>query len=203
MKGNPIEIGCLLILLGVFLLMMPLAAIGVGEHLKMMLPQRDQVAALPTQMQVEVLFSTMTPQPTATASPTDSHTPTPTPTWTTTATETPSPTATSTDIPTSTPAPTFTEMPTATLTWTPIPTATATPTWTPSPTVATPTPSPTIDLPSAEKSSCDCSGNLYNCDDFPFSWDAQACFLRCIALGAGDIHDLDRDDDGDACEWSW
>jgi hypothetical protein len=50
---------------------------------------------------------------------------------------------------------------------------------------------------------CDCSYNRYNCGDFTSS-DAQDCYLYCKSLGKGDIHDLDRDHDGDACEYeSW
>lgn len=55
-------------------------------------------------------------------------------------------------------------------------------------------------------SDCDCSGNIYNCSDFPaFEIEgdtAQACFLRCQAITGLDVHDLDRDSDGSACEWS-
>ncbi len=57
-------------------------------------------------------------------------------------------------------------------------------------------------LPAAEMSNCDCSGNKYNCDDF-VAFDSQACYLRCKAAGVGDIHDLDRDNDGSACEWEY
>lgn len=64
--------------------------------------------------------------------------------------------------------------------------------------VAVATPS----LPTAELSTCDCSGNLYNCDDFQ-AFDAQACYLRCLAGGAGDVHGLDGDTDGSACEWEY
>jgi len=44
---------------------------------------------------------------------------------------------------------------------------------------------------------CSCSGNIYNCDDFDTHDEAQACYEYC---GSGDIHQLDRDDDGLACE---
>lgn len=67
--------------------------------------------------------------------------------------------------------------------------------------VALPTPR---GRPSAEASSCDCSRNLYNCDDFPADgWDAQACDERCKQAVGKDVHDLDRDSDGAACEWEW
>ena len=52
--------------------------------------------------------------------------------------------------------------------------------------------------------SCSCSSNLYNCDDFLSTRDAQLCYEHCINLGFGDIHDLDRDDDTNACEdWGY
>jgi hypothetical protein len=40
-KDNPIELGCLFSLLGIFLLMLPLVVLGVGEQLDMMIPQRQ------------------------------------------------------------------------------------------------------------------------------------------------------------------
>jgi len=49
-------------------------------------------------------------------------------------------------------------------------------------------------------SSCDCSGNLYDCPDFPTHDEAQSCFDHCRNLGKGDIHQLDQDKDGNACE---
>lgn len=59
-------------------------------------------------------------------------------------------------------------------------------------------------LPGANDSNCDCSANLYNCNDFIYSaFDAQACYLRCMELVGRDIHDLDRDHDGSACEWEY
>ncbi len=47
---------------------------------------------------------------------------------------------------------------------------------------------------------CNCSGNLYNCPNFSTHAEAQACYEYCISLGAGDIHRLDGDSDGSACE---
>lgn len=47
---------------------------------------------------------------------------------------------------------------------------------------------------------CDCSGNLYNCADFPTSSEAQSCFDYCKILGKGDVHRLDADDDDIVCE---
>jgi len=57
----------------------------------------------------------------------------------------------------------------------------------------TPTPLPTNGL-------CDCSGNIYNCADFGTHAEAQACYEYCKSLGRGDIHWLDGDNDGIACE---
>ncbi len=58
-------------------------------------------------------------------------------------------------------------------------------------------------LPSAGASKCDCSGNTLNCSDFISPWDAQACFLRCKEITGRDVHALDRDSDGSACEWKY
>jgi len=86
--------------------------------------------------------------------------------------------------------------------WGPTPTPTAlppTPTLTPTitPVLPTPTPPPATPPPVAV---CDCSGNIYNCSDFATHAEAQACYEYCKSLGRGDIHRLDRDKDGLACE---
>jgi hypothetical protein len=47
---------------------------------------------------------------------------------------------------------------------------------------------------------CDCTGNIYNCDDFATHSQAQACFEYCLNTGHGDVHGLDGDNDGSACE---
>jgi hypothetical protein len=47
---------------------------------------------------------------------------------------------------------------------------------------------------------CDCSANRYNCDDFPGHDAAQECFDHCRGMGKGDLHRLDRDKNGIACE---
>ena len=44
----------------------------------------------------------------------------------------------------------------------------------------------------------DCSGNVYNCSDFSTQVEAQSAFEACGA--EADIHNLDRDRDGVACE---
>ena len=46
-------------------------------------------------------------------------------------------------------------------------------------------------------SNCSCSSNLYNCVDFNTQAEAQACYEKC---GSDDIHHLDGDNDGIACE---
>ena len=46
---------------------------------------------------------------------------------------------------------------------------------------------------------CDCSYNRYNCEDFS-GIEAQLCFDYCFRSGFGDVHFLDADDDGNACE---
>jgi hypothetical protein len=53
-----------------------------------------------------------------------------------------------------------------------------------------------LQLPSV----CQCSGNIYDCGDFSTYNEAQACFEYCIQQGVGDIHRLDGDNDGIACE---
>lgn len=60
-----------------------------------------------------------------------------------------------------------------------------------------PLPQPTQAPPAAV---CNCSGNLYNCADFSTHADAQACYEYCLTTGHGDVHGLDGDDDGSACE---
>ena len=61
----------------------------------------------------------------------------------------------------------------------------------------TPVPSPSTP---PSPSPCDCSGNIYNCADFGTHAEAQACYEYCKSLGRGDIHRLDGDNDGIACE---
>jgi len=51
-------------------------------------------------------------------------------------------------------------------------------------------------------SPCSCSGNLYNCPDFSTPAEAQACYKHCMQVTGYDVHELDRDKDGIACE-SW
>lgn len=48
---------------------------------------------------------------------------------------------------------------------------------------------------------CHGNSNQYNCPDFKKNGiNAQNCFDYCRSKGKGDIHRLDRDKDGEACE---
>jgi len=47
---------------------------------------------------------------------------------------------------------------------------------------------------------CDCSSNIYNCSDLTTQVAAQACHDYCRSLGKGDVHRLDGDNHGIACE---
>lgn len=81
------------------------------------------------------------------------------------------------------------------------PTATPLPLPTNTPILTQPTqppPPPTEPPPPAPV--CDCSSNLYNCSDFSTHAQAQACYEYCISQGRGDVHRLDGDNDGIACE---
>jgi micrococcal nuclease len=63
--------------------------------------------------------------------------------------------------------------------------------------------SPSIVQPTATSAPapvCSCSGDNYNCSDFSTHNAAQQCYAYCISQGAGDIHGLDRDNNGSACE---
>jgi micrococcal nuclease len=45
-----------------------------------------------------------------------------------------------------------------------------------------------------------CSSNAYNCSDFDTQAESQAAYAYCLNRGKGDIHELDSDDYGTACE---
>lgn len=66
-------------------------------------------------------------------------------------------------------------------------------------------PTPMQITASSSNAVCDCSDNIYNCKDFPLSNGVsdQKCYEYCKSIGRGDIHDLDRNNDGDACEAGW
>lgn len=91
--------------------------------------------------------------------------------------------------------------PVATITATPTTAILDTPTPTSTPT-ATPTNTPTL-TPTAttvQPGPCPCDADTLNCADFSDRASAQACYDHCVAQGAGDIHRLDQNDDGLACE---
>lgn len=67
-------------------------------------------------------------------------------------------------------------------------------TYTYTPPVVETAPEPVVTTPSYI-----CSYNAYNCSDFSSWYEANQVYNYCISIGAGDIHDLDRDNDG-ACD---
>ncbi len=104
------------------------------------------------------------------------------------------PTATATNTPTDTPVPTVavTNTLAPTRTFTPTPTATFVPYIPPTAEILQPT------VPSG--GTCSCNGDTLNCGDFGSHSSAQSCFNYCMSIGAGDIHKLDGNNDGNACE---
>lgn len=52
----------------------------------------------------------------------------------------------------------------------------------------------------AEGADCLCAMNFYSCEDFETQGDAQLCYNHCMAEKGVDIHVLDPDSDGTACE---
>lgn len=90
--------------------------------------------------------------------------------------------------------PTATPTPTATATQAP-----ATPTHTPTATTAAPTHTPTP-TQSAPGGCSICDHDAYNCSDFSTQAEAQACHDYCFDLVGSDIHRLDADGNGVACE---
>jgi len=88
---------------------------------------------------------------------------------------------------------------------TPIPPPTRRPTWTPEPATNTPLPiKPIVPIivPGSGNSGgvCSCSGDTMNCTNFGSQSSAQACYNYCVKQGKGDIHKLDQDNNGVACE---
>ena len=59
---------------------------------------------------------------------------------------------------------------------------------------------PSSTAPNSGGAVCSCSGNTLNCGDFSTHLQAQACYDYCVSLGRGDVHGLDNDNDGLACE---
>lgn len=80
-----------------------------------------------------------------------------------------------------------------------VPSPTATPTATAAATVApVPTPMSTL-IPTATPARFVCSHDFYNCGDF-FVWqDAQDVFTHCLDVVGFDVHRLDQNNDGIAC----
>jgi hypothetical protein len=118
------------------------------------------------------------------------------PTFTTTSLPTDTPTTS--PSPTGTPVPTVTPLPTDT----PLPTPTDTPLPPPEPPTAAPIAPTAPPTPPTQPSGpvCDCSADLYNCTGEQAISNPQACFDYCMSIGAGDIHSLDGNNDGIACE---
>jgi micrococcal nuclease len=56
------------------------------------------------------------------------------------------------------------------------------------------------DTPTDQVPPCGCTANINNCSDFTTQSEAQTCYAYCIEQGAGDIHRLDGNGDGKACE---
>ena len=112
---------------------------------------------------------------------------------------TPEPTATPVSSPLATPSLVPTAVPAPKPSPTSVPTAVPSPTPSPSPTAATP---PPIPIPTAPpQSDFDPQqylgqGDEYNCGDFEFQLQAQAV----LEADSSDPNQLDRDEDGTACE---
>ena len=73
--------------------------------------------------------------------------------------------------------------------------------WNAPPTLAPlPTLTPSSNSGGSGSAVCSCSSNSYNCGDFSTHASAQACYDYCKSIGAGDVHRLDADNNGIACE---
>lgn len=154
-----------------------LVLVGLGAGVRALQSELDVGALLPVVMgEVAGPVPTMTPSMTATATSTGTATATPTLTGTPTATGT----ATQTRTPTTTPTRTLTPTQTMTPTRTATPTATAT--------------------RSAPPGCSTCAADVYNCSDFDTQEEAQACFDYCYDQVGYDVHGLDGDGNGVACE---
>ena len=57
-----------------------------------------------------------------------------------------------------------------------------------------------IELTQLAREPCKCYADLLSCSDFYTHTEAQLCMNYCIRIGFGDIHKLDPDKDGFACE---
>lgn len=81
----------------------------------------------------------------------------------------------------------------------PFPTPAPTATGTAVPPTITPSRTPTS-TPSAPGGCTICTSDVYNCSDFDTQAEAQACHDYCWAQVGYDVHRLDADGDGEACE---
>jgi hypothetical protein len=61
-------------------------------------------------------------------------------------------------------------------------------------------PTPTLATAAPYALTCTCNADLFACASFPFWSAAQACFNQCRVEAGFDIHGLDADGDGVACE---
>ena len=61
--------------------------------------------------------------------------------------------------------------------------------------------SKSVDIP-YQQTICECSYNAYDCRNFISQGSAQACYQFCLAAVGYDVHVLDADADGIACEWN-
>lgn len=59
---------------------------------------------------------------------------------------------------------------------------------------------PDLAIPPAQGAGCYCGSDIYECNNFDTKDDAQACLDYCKSVGRGDVHGLDIDNDGLACE---
>lgn len=154
-----------------------LVLVGLGAGARAFQNELEVGALLPVIMgEVAGPVPTMTPSMTGTATSTGTATHTPTMTLTPTATGTATSTGTPTATPTKTATPTMTLTPTKTMT----PTATAT--------------------KSAPSGCSTCAADTYNCSDFGTQAAAQACHDYCYDQVGYDVHGLDGDGNGVACE---
>jgi len=59
-----------------------------------------------------------------------------------------------------------------------------------------------LSLTNAVRFPCSCTTDTISCSDYDVRSDAQICYNSCIRRGFGDVHHLDPDKDGIACETS-
>lgn len=207
--GRWFVVGLMIVLLGGGRLIWAMSQEGVGAYLPVVMGEREgpppataTVTVTPIATGTPTLTQTATEEATMTATPTKTATVTGTPTMTATGTPTmtatPTGTATATRTATATGTPTMTATATRMATSTATPTRTATPTKTPKPTN---TPRPTATPTQGAPGDCTiCSHDAYNCSDFQEQEEAQSCFDYCMEQVGYDVHNLDGNGNGIACE---